>query len=832
MRPASSKAQQELLEDHLNEASFLWTVWERGLDSPDYTLTELAEGPEARMLAHVDALVLGGPRAHQKLLLPGLAAEDSEVVTAAALALLSSGDEKAETAVLEALAQAESATLPSLRRALELCASPRVLKSLSPMLAAPEAGVQAAALEVMAAWGEEPGLPLEPLLSHASLEVVAAALKVARVTQARVSERSVFKALESPSPTVRAEALQTALAMGLSSAWPLCRKLAEGPAPDGRALLLLGLGGSGADMEWLLEAATSASNRDEVIWALGFSGRVEAAEHCLQLLDDAALGRLAAEAFGAITGLRLTGRYARTPPESSDPEEEDDSGDAEEPTSADKLPLAASDAVRTWWQEHRGRFERGARYLLGAPLSGKWLLECLEHVPMRRRHVLLQELELRSRGQLLLSSRSFTSRQRTQLQTSQDVLGRVSPNQPFQQLVATARPQRVMPLAQRGSDRRRPSTRPPSGRLAITGLGMVSALGDDVIASCAASRAGLSRISELKDVQVWDPESRHLEPARGIGIPWLTEGFSGHARLAVLATEALLDLLSRTDRELLGPRCAFHLCAPNGYYLQQLAEREAVPPANHEERLASYQQRLIPAVLRSARLHATPKVQPLALGETGFMLALQDAHRQLEAGTIDSCIIGGVDSLMEPGLVDALDQLRLLKSPGNPVGLLPGEASAFILVERGDTAVRRGARILATMDAPHVDAEPVHRLSRNPALGGALVRCIRRTLASLGEPRDQALRVIAALNGDSYRATDWGHALVTLRAHGYLGDSPTWYPASSFGETGAASGPLGICMAVRGFERGYLPESSALLWVCGDEGGRGSLLIHSPVPVA
>ncbi len=831
MGSALSEAQQELLEGHLGEAAFLWTLWEGALVSPAYTLAELAEGPEERLLAHLDALVLGGSHSRQKLLLPGLSGDDADVVTASALGLLSSGEEKAEAAVLDALEHAEPAARSWLRRSLELGASPRVLKSLSRLLASPEADVQAAALEVVAFRGEEPGPLLGELLSHPSPQLVAAALKAARMTQGPVSEQSVLNALAAPHAEVRTEALLTALTLGLGPAWSLCRKLATGPTPDGTALLLVGLGGNDSDLERLLAVAKAPGNRAEAIWALGFSGRVEAAECCLQLLEDAALGRLAAESFCAITGLRLTGPYERAPLEPALREEEDASEGVVGPRPEDTLPLAAPGPVHSWWREHRGHFERGVRYLLGRPLSGAWLAEALEHVPMRRRHVLAQELALRSRGRFLLQSRGFSATQRAGVREGLEALGRLGLSWPFQELLATTRPPRPTPMLQRSLDRPRQGTRPHPRRLAITGLGMVSALGDDVVASCAASRAGLSRLSSLGEVQVWDPESRQLEPARGAAIPWLTEGFSSHGRLAALATEALLDLLSRPHQEP-GPRCAFYLCAPGGYYLQELESREGVPASLHEARRAMYQQRLLPAVLRAARLQTSPKVQLLSFGDTGFLLALQDALRQLEAGVVESCIIGGVDSLVEPRLVEALDQLRLLKTPGNPVGLLPGEASAFVRVERWDSAVRRGAQVLATLEAPCVEAEPFHRLSRTPALGEALVRCIRRTLGALGGPREQALRVIAALNGDSYRATDWGHALVTLRSQGYLAEAPTWYPVASFGETGAAAGLLGICMAVRGFERGYLPEGGALLWVSGDDGSRGSLLLHPPEPKA
>ncbi|MFE8605223.1 TIGR02270 family protein [Archangium violaceum] len=822
MRPAPSKMQQELLEEHLGEATFLWTSWESALDSSAFTLAELAEGPEERLLAHLDALVLGGPSASQKLLHPGLAQGEGDIVTASALALLSTGDAGQEARVLEALEQGEAEARPWLRRALELGASPRCLESLSRLLSSPEVDLQSSALQVLVFWRNVPGAVLKDLLTHRAPEVLGPALRAARITEEPFSEDGIIKALDSPDATVRDEALLTALTLGIGSAWHLCRQLAAGPSPNRTALLLLGLGGTDSDLNRLLETSGSSSSGADAVWALGFSGRREAAECCLELLSHEALGKLAAEAFCAITGLSLEGPYRREPP--GDEALDEDSDELVLPGPEDKLPVAEPAAVHRWWQTHRGQFERGVRYLLGKPLTAAWLAESLEHVPMRRRHVLAQELALRSRGRLVLQTRSFSARQRAEFQEAQESLGRLHLSRPFSELVATARPPPRAPKAQHGPSviRPRQGSRPAAGQLAVTGLGMVSALGDGVIAGCAASRAGLSRLRALEDVQVWDPESRQPEPARVVAIPWVTEGFSGIGRLAALATEALLDLRAQTGFEP-GPRCALYLTAPGDYYRQHLEEREGAGSRLHEERRATYQQRLLPTILRTAGLPATLKVQPLLFGEVGFVLALQDALRQFDEGTIDACIVGGVDSLVESQLISALDQLRLLKTPGNPVGFLPGEASAFVLIERWDAAVRRGARVMATLEAPCHETEPFHRLSRTPAQGEALARCIRQTLDTLPARREQAQWVIASLNGDDYRAADWGHAIVALQATGHLGDAPAWYPAASFGEIGAATGPTSVCMAVRGFERGYLRKSSVLLWLSSDDGSRGSL---------
>jgi hypothetical protein len=51
----------DVVDEHLEEADFLFRQWTLALDSPLYTLESLARGIEARMLAHVDALEINDP---------------------------------------------------------------------------------------------------------------------------------------------------------------------------------------------------------------------------------------------------------------------------------------------------------------------------------------------------------------------------------------------------------------------------------------------------------------------------------------------------------------------------------------------------------------------------------------------------------------------------------------------------------------------------------------------------------------------------------------------------------------------------------------------------
>src|SRR6185503_21088436 len=93
----------DVVEEHLDEAEFLFSQWEAGLSSPDYTLEEVEQRLEERLFAQVDGLVAAGAPAASRLLVPALSAEAPSRVAAAALALLSAEGSRGVDAVLGAL---------------------------------------------------------------------------------------------------------------------------------------------------------------------------------------------------------------------------------------------------------------------------------------------------------------------------------------------------------------------------------------------------------------------------------------------------------------------------------------------------------------------------------------------------------------------------------------------------------------------------------------------------------------------------------------------------------------------------------------------------------
>jgi 3-oxoacyl-[acyl-carrier-protein] synthase-1 len=91
------------------------------------------------------------------------------------------------------------------------------------------------------------------------------------------------------------------------------------------------------------------------------------------------------------------------------------------------------------------------------------------------------------------------------------------------------------------------------------------------------------------------------------------------------------------------------------------------------------------------------------------------------------------------------------------------------------------------------------------------------------------LWIITDQNGEPYRALDWGHAAVALlRGAPRFVDPVLWYPASSFGDTGTASGGVALCLAIRAFVRGYAPSSAAIVLSAADDARRAAVLVGGP----
>jgi uncharacterized protein (TIGR02270 family) len=392
----------DVVEQHLREAAFLWTQWERALVAPSGTLNDVIRGPEERLLAHVDGLVLAEEPAVERLLVPALDGYDADNVFAAALALLD-GPTKDAFARVMARVEAEPEMAVAIERALALAHRPGIHRELLDATRSERAPRVAVALAALAT-RRVPVPDIGSFLASRDGVVLAPALAAARVGGQR-HVAYVERAFGSAVPAVRDAALETGLVLGMRSAWETCRRLVDEKCKGARfALLVLAMSGEEGDFQRIVATLDVERLRASAVVALGYTGRVAAVEACLRCLADGAdekLARLAGEAVSAITGLEIDGPFRRDEQEidGAPPFEKDDLDANLVPGPEAMLPVPQLEAVERWWKDIKRRFDPAVRYLGGKQWSAERLVSAFTVGAMRRRYALGLELAIRSRGE-------------------------------------------------------------------------------------------------------------------------------------------------------------------------------------------------------------------------------------------------------------------------------------------------------------------------------------------------------------------------------------------------------------------------------------------------
>ncbi|WP_342376806.1 hypothetical protein NVS55_36305 [Myxococcus stipitatus] len=340
--------------------------------------------------------------------------------------------------------------------------------------------------------------------------------------------------------------------------------------------------------------------------------------------------------------------------------------------------------------------------------------------------------------------------------------------------------------------------------LVITGLGMVSSVGWDVVGSCAAIRAGINRFQEVDTFGARAPHEEG-EPQPVVAAPVLTErGPDWAVRLLTLAIEDLLRNARLGRKDLSRLRLVLSLPAPT---------RSVAHAALHQTLLPTLAARTGLVTSASTVSHG---------GNTGMLQCVQDALATVGQSRWQGCIVAGVDSHLFSEELARLDRSGQLKSPRNRDGFIPGECATAVLLERRPEALKRGATPIASVVSAATSVEKSPFSAGAQSTGEGLTTALRGACES-GLPQG-ARWVICDLNGESYRAREWGLARVRL-TQPLQGLRRLWHPADCLGAVGAATG--GVLMAVfgRALQRGYAPETSALLWAGNDEGQRTALVL-------
>lgn len=351
------------------------------------------------------------------------------------------------------------------------------------------------------------------------------------------------------------------------------------------------------------------------------------------------------------------------------------------------------------------------------------------------------------------------------------------------------------------------------GPVVLTGFDLLTAVGDDAVQTCASVRAGIVRFAELptfapttKDPG-WDPD----EPLVAACVPDLSPELPLRARLVALALRVLRGLPGQVGltRARLG----------------ETALLVALPFDDAAVQAEGVSSLFLPELLAASGLPAPGVVRALAGGHTATFELLADGERLLAEERVASVLVLAVDSYLTPGRLAALDDARRVRSERNVDGFIPGEAAAALFLEPQAVVRRRGGRELAVVHSPGRDSEANLVTSDVQSSGRGLSEAIGRALEAA--PPGPCPWVLCDLNGESYRAYEWGMAMARLpEPLGSVGRLE--HPAECLGDVGAASGAVLVGLAARALSRGYAPAREALLWTASDGPTRAAVRIEDP----
>lgn len=357
---------------------------------------------------------------------------------------------------------------------------------------------------------------------------------------------------------------------------------------------------------------------------------------------------------------------------------------------------------------------------------------------------------------------------------------------------------------------------------------MVSSLGCDALTSCAAARAGLVRPMVLENYRMRSNEDGREEPVIGHPVSLLTSGYEGNARLCRLIQGSLMDLMAQNSKSpWLGRTHRFYLALPNHLSIHShqdsLKNPTNLPPKNqgYLESLA----KTVNQAIEFSNWNGDCSVGHISTnGRIAALETIQVAAADLAAGTVELAIILAVDSLLDEETLTWLHQSGRLKCDGAPSGLQPGEAGAALLLRLESDADKNNLSSIK-LRTPVINNNGTEFDSDQPLNGEGLADALSQ-VGQKHKLQQNRIWIVSDHNGEYDRATEWGHALLRMRALNQAYAEPIfWYPAAWFGDTNVASLLLAACSVSRAFERRYAVMDTAIIATTSNGKERGAFLL-------
>jgi 3-oxoacyl-[acyl-carrier-protein] synthase-1 len=331
----------------------------------------------------------------------------------------------------------------------------------------------------------------------------------------------------------------------------------------------------------------------------------------------------------------------------------------------------------------------------------------------------------------------------------------------------------------------------------VIGAGMVTAVGFDAPASCAALRARLDGFEVTRFMFDGDW-------LQGAEVP-LAQGSRGEAKLVEMASMTLRETLAQLPAGRAGDT-ALLLC---------LAESTRPGRAQALEHSLDWSLRQAHDADR-----LTPQSKVFSEGTLGAIKALQLAESLLAQGQVNYAIVLGVDSYLQAQTLLSYHEQRRLLTSKNTDGFIPGEAAGALLITR-PSATPGAFRCLGM----GFGTEPALIDSDLPLRADGLTQAYKAALAVAGFGFEQLDYRMTDVCGEQYGFKEASLALsrcMRVRKETF----ELQHTADSIGRVGAASVPIAVAAAWMAARKDYAPGPGVLCHFADDAGGRAALVLR------
>jgi 3-oxoacyl-[acyl-carrier-protein] synthase-1 len=327
--------------------------------------------------------------------------------------------------------------------------------------------------------------------------------------------------------------------------------------------------------------------------------------------------------------------------------------------------------------------------------------------------------------------------------------------------------------------------------LAIAGAGLVTGVGLNAPATCAAIRCAIDNFQETRFMDAGG------EWIMGCEVP-LEQPWRG--------TTKLVKMLAMALRECAATSPGIDLAATPIILCLAEQDRPGLLPNLVHEVWTGIQQAL------DFRFQSWKVVTE---GRVGFAIGLHHARKLIYSQGAPRVIIAGVDSLLVGPTLTAFEERERLLTSQNSNGFIPGEAAAAILVQAPQPSDQ--PQLVCT--GIGFGVEQATEDSEEPLRADGLVKAIKAALDDAGCDMGDLDFRITDISGSQYQFKEAALALSRILRK-RKEEFDIWHPADCVGEVGAAIGGIMAAVIEAACRKGYSKGKRILFHVGNSDGKR------------